>query len=206
MENCIANVSASPLRRFLKYAKKHERVWFARRIDIAKHWIKNNPPQNQEYLASQLSASEFSQSFGDVIKNAPWIADRVFYSELSPAHNSLKGLQSAFRVQLNLAHEDERIEVIRRSVNIETLRGPLTVQKNDPSALSRKNTSNLCADAKSSELKRSNNMYENRFGFPFLMVCDGLTDNQILTALKMRMNNDRNTEIQSLGGARVYWV
>ncbi|MAH83737.1 MAG: polysaccharide deacetylase, partial [Rhodospirillaceae bacterium TMED8] len=32
------------LRRFLKYAKKHERVWFARRIDIAKHWIKNNPP------------------------------------------------------------------------------------------------------------------------------------------------------------------
>jgi len=38
------------------------------------------------------------------------------------------------------------------------------------------------------------------------MVCDGLTDNQILTALKMRMNNDRNTEIQSLGGARVYWV
>ena len=32
------------LRRFLEHARRHERVWFARRIDIARHWIANFPP------------------------------------------------------------------------------------------------------------------------------------------------------------------
>lgn len=31
------------LERFFDYAKSHDQVWFARRIDIAKHWIKEHP-------------------------------------------------------------------------------------------------------------------------------------------------------------------
>ena len=31
------------LKRFLEYAKSHCRVWFARRIDIARHWQKLYP-------------------------------------------------------------------------------------------------------------------------------------------------------------------
>jgi len=31
------------LERFIKYAKSHENVWFARRIDIARHWHENHP-------------------------------------------------------------------------------------------------------------------------------------------------------------------
>lgn len=31
------------LERFFDYAKSHQHVWFARRIDIAKHWIKEHP-------------------------------------------------------------------------------------------------------------------------------------------------------------------
>ena len=31
------------LERFLDYAKGHDRVWFARRIDIAPHWIATHP-------------------------------------------------------------------------------------------------------------------------------------------------------------------
>ena len=32
------------LKRFLEYAQSHERVWFARRVDIARHWHKEHPP------------------------------------------------------------------------------------------------------------------------------------------------------------------
>jgi len=32
------------LKRFLEYAQSHERVWFARRVDIARHWHKERPP------------------------------------------------------------------------------------------------------------------------------------------------------------------
>ena len=32
------------LKRFLEYAQGHERVWFARRLDIARHWYQEHPP------------------------------------------------------------------------------------------------------------------------------------------------------------------
>ena len=32
------------LKRFLEYAQSHERVWFARRVDIARHWHREHPP------------------------------------------------------------------------------------------------------------------------------------------------------------------
>jgi peptidoglycan/xylan/chitin deacetylase (PgdA/CDA1 family) len=31
------------LKRFLEYARSHEHVWFARRIDIARHWHEHHP-------------------------------------------------------------------------------------------------------------------------------------------------------------------
>ena len=31
------------LQRFLAYAARKPRVWFARRIDIAHHWLKHHP-------------------------------------------------------------------------------------------------------------------------------------------------------------------
>lgn len=33
--------------RFLKYIKAKERVWVARRVDVAKHWLKTHPPSMQ---------------------------------------------------------------------------------------------------------------------------------------------------------------
>lgn len=32
------------LKRFLEYVQSHERVWFARRVDIARHWHREHPP------------------------------------------------------------------------------------------------------------------------------------------------------------------
>ena len=35
---------AAALARFLDYAMGHDHVWFARRLDIARHWRKTHPP------------------------------------------------------------------------------------------------------------------------------------------------------------------
>ena len=35
---------AAAVRRFIEYAASHDSVWFARRIDIARHWAKTHPP------------------------------------------------------------------------------------------------------------------------------------------------------------------
>jgi allantoinase len=34
------------LQRFLDYIQSHDKVWVARRIDIANHWIRTHPPKN----------------------------------------------------------------------------------------------------------------------------------------------------------------
>ena len=34
---------AAALERFLKYVKQKNKIWIARRIDIARHWLKNHP-------------------------------------------------------------------------------------------------------------------------------------------------------------------
>jgi urate oxidase len=34
---------SAALARFLDYATGHEAVWFARRVDIARHWIATHP-------------------------------------------------------------------------------------------------------------------------------------------------------------------
>ena len=31
------------LQRFIEYVKGHEQVWFARRVDIARHWHSTHP-------------------------------------------------------------------------------------------------------------------------------------------------------------------
>ena len=36
---------AAALERFLDYVLEHDDVWIARRVDIARHWIANHPPQ-----------------------------------------------------------------------------------------------------------------------------------------------------------------
>lgn len=36
------------LERFIQYAQSHDKVWFARREDIARHWHREHPFQETE--------------------------------------------------------------------------------------------------------------------------------------------------------------
>jgi peptidoglycan/xylan/chitin deacetylase (PgdA/CDA1 family) len=36
---------AAALERFLDHVAKHEDVWVCKRVDIARHWIANHPPE-----------------------------------------------------------------------------------------------------------------------------------------------------------------
>ena len=51
------------LRRFMDYAKSHEDVWFALRIEIAEHWAKHHPPQPFE-RPSSMQKDQFIEQYG----------------------------------------------------------------------------------------------------------------------------------------------
>jgi putative urate catabolism protein len=50
------------LARFLDYVLSHDRVWVARRIDIARHWISTHPPQAKSAEPSQSGRAPAARS------------------------------------------------------------------------------------------------------------------------------------------------
>ena len=86
---------AAAVARFIDYAKGHEKVWLARRIDIAEHWRAKHPPQDRGPRPSAMSKAEFVERFGGVFEHSPWIAEDAWSLDLGPAHDTAAGLHHA---------------------------------------------------------------------------------------------------------------
>ena len=100
------------LRRFMDYAKSHEDVWFARRIEIAEHWAKHHPPQPYE-RPSSMQKDQFLEQYGGVFEHSAWIAEGAFDLELGPAHDSAIGLHNALARIFRSASGEARLSVLR---------------------------------------------------------------------------------------------
>ena len=100
------------LRRFMDYAKSHEDVWFARRIEIAEHWAKHHPPQPFE-RPSSMQKDQFIEQYGGVFEHSAWIAEGAFDLELGPAHDSAIGLHNALARIFRSASGEARLGVLR---------------------------------------------------------------------------------------------
>ena len=59
---------AAALKRFIDYAKSHDKVWFARRIDIAEHWMANHPAPATEDRPTRLDRINFVAKFGGIFE------------------------------------------------------------------------------------------------------------------------------------------
>src|SRR5690606_23621372 len=86
---------AASLKRFIDYVQGHERVWLARRIDIAGHWMEKHPHVAAPTSPSRMAFDAFVERFGSVFEHSPWIARRAHALELGPAHDSPGGLHNA---------------------------------------------------------------------------------------------------------------
>ncbi|MBO6509860.1 MAG: allantoinase PuuE, partial [Roseibium sp.] len=82
------------LRKFVEHIQAHEGVWCPRRIEIARHWADQHPPQ-QGLRPSRMDRTEFVETFGSIFEHSPWIAERAFDLELGPAHDCAAGIQNA---------------------------------------------------------------------------------------------------------------
>ena len=64
------------LRKFIDYVKSHDKVWLAKRIDIAKAWQEAYPYQKR-FSPAALSKDAFMAYFGSVYEHSPWVADAL---------------------------------------------------------------------------------------------------------------------------------
>ena len=181
------------LRRFMEYARSHSDVWFARRIDIARHWRQNHPPVAYD-RPSEMNKADFVKAYGSIFEHSPWIAERAWELELGPAHDSAIGLHHALCRMFRSASEKERLGVLTAHPD---LAGKLAAAKK----LTAESTSeqagaglDALTDAERKMFTDHNDTYTAKHGFPFIIAVRDNTKDSIKDAFLRRIDNDRDTE------------
>lgn len=187
----------SALARFIDYVQSHEKIWLARRIDIARHWAFNHPYKPQELRPSSLGEAAFVERFGGVFEHSDWIAERAFAAELSPAHDTAIGLHSALTTVFRSASEGERLGVLNAHPD---LAGKLAQAKRLTESSTQEQASaglDALTDNECEQFTALNTRYVETFGFPFIIAVKGRSKGETLAAFKTRIGNDHQTEFDT---------
>lgn len=185
---------AEALRRFIEYVQGHDKVWLARRQDIAQHWRDNHPYQPQALRPSRMARDEFVQHFGSIFEHSPWIAERAFEFELGPAHDSAGGVHNALCRAFRSASETERLGVLTAHPD---LAGKLAQAKRLTEESTKEQASaglDALTDAERTRFTELNATYVGKFGFPFIIAVRDNDKASILKAFETRIANNRDQE------------
>lgn len=182
------------LKRFLDYANGHDKVWFARRIEIADHWRKHHPPPQAADQPHLMDRQAFTDKYGSVFEHSPWIAERAYDAGIGPANNTANGLHAALRTRFRLAGEADRLGVLNAHPD---LAGKLAAAERLTAESTREQASaglGALTDDERQRFTQLNTDYVERFGFPFIIAVKGLGKADILKAFEQRISHDRDTE------------
>ena len=184
---------AAALARFLDYALGHEKVWFATRLDIARHWIARHAPQGG-WKPSGLTRPLFVEKFGDVYEHTPAIAERAHARGLGPEADDADELHKRLSAVMNEMPRAEKLALIQAHPD---LAGRLALAKQLTAASSAEQGAAGLAQLTPEELAeftRLNSEYKAKFGFPFIVAVRGLDKTAILQAFRARLANSAEQE------------
>lgn len=185
------------LERFLDYVQSHEKVWVAKRIDIARHWIEKHPYKPSAPQPTTMDKAEFIEKFGGIFEHSPWIAERALAKGLTADCDSADGLHQAMAEQFRQSSEAERLGVL---IAHPDLAGKLAMAKR----LTRESTQeqasaglDMLTDEERQAFTDYNQAYVEKFGFPFIIAVKDHSKEQILAAFQQRLNHERDQEFQT---------
>jgi OHCU decarboxylase len=186
---------AAALARFLDYAAGHDKVWFATRLDIARHWIAHHPPAGG-YRPSRMPRALFVARFGDVFEHTPSIAERAHQAGLRTEADTAEGLHTAMVAVMRAMSRDEQRTLIRAHPDLAgrlALAGgmaPDSVREQRGAGLDQLTPEELA------RFTSLNDRYTARFGFPFIVAVKGLNKADILHRFEAQLNNDAEAEFE----------
>ena len=187
------------LKRFLDYIRAKDKVWIAKRIDIARHWAREHPYQRPALVPSEMEKAEFVEKFGSMFEHSPWIAERAFDGELGPANDTALGLYVALRSQFRAASEAEQLAVLRSHPD---LAGKLAAARRLTEASTAEQASaglDVLSDAERERFTHLNSAYVQKFNFPFIIAVRDHSKAEILAAFERRLGNSWETEVITAG-------
>ena len=182
------------LKRFVDYILSKEKVWIAKRVDIADHWIKTNPYVKPAIVPSELAYDDFSQLFGNVFEHSEWVAERAFKREMGPVHDTATGLSALMAQVFRAASDDEKLGVLNAHPD---LAGKLAAAKRLTAASAAEQQSaglDALTDDERTRFGELNAAYVDKHHFTFIIAVRDNTKAQIMAAMEQRVANDRETE------------
>ncbi|MGO4705749.1 allantoinase PuuE [Microvirga sp. 2MCAF38] len=185
---------AAALARFLDYVASHDDVWVAKRIDIARHWIRNHKPADLK--PSTMTKALFVEAFGDIFEHSAWIAERVYDAGLTTGQDTAEGLHAAMVHVLSEATKSQKLALIRAHPD---LAGRLKLAELTDDSQREQASAGL--DSLSAEERDRflalNDAYKQKFGFPFIMAVKGRSKGEILSAFEERVKHDEEYEFET---------
>jgi OHCU decarboxylase len=185
---------AAALGRFLDYVASHEKVWIARRIDIARHWLVHHRPQGLR--PSAMNRAVFVTLFGDIFEHSPWIAARAHDGGLTTEHDTAEGLHGVMGAVLADATRDEKLALINAHPD---LAGRLKLAELTDDSRGEQSSAGLdtLTESERDRFLALNEAYWAKFGFPFIMAVKGRSKEEILAAFEERLGHDSEAEFQT---------
>lgn len=145
----------------------------------------------------QMSREAFLARFGGVYEHSPWIAETVQVRGLSPAEDTPDGLARAMADVLAAADEGAKLALIRAHPDLAgraAIAGDLTAASRSEQAgagLDR------CTPEEYRRFQELNEVYKQKFGFPFILAVAGKSRHEILAAFEARLLNDSEAELST---------
>ncbi len=187
---------AQAVARFVDYIKSHEKVWLARRIDIANHWKHEIGQTCPRFSPTQMSRKQFVDTFGGVFEHSPWVAEQAFLLETSAGHDSAAGLHNLLCRAFRSATSQKRMEVVRAHPD---LAGKLARSRRLTRASETEQASaglDALTEEEQVRFEDLNARYTGKFGFPFIIAVKDHTKATILEAFLERLENPASQELE----------
>jgi OHCU decarboxylase len=184
---------AAALARFLDYVRGHERVWVARRIDIARHWVRHHRPAGLR--PSRMSRAIFVEIFGDVFEHSPGLAESAHAAGLDKTSETAEGLHGAFVQALRALDREGRLALVRAHPD---LAGRLAVAEMTADSQVEQSSAGLdrLTPGERDRFLALNDRYKAKFGFPFVMAVKGRSKDEIIAAFAERLGHEPEAELE----------
>lgn len=154
-----------------------------------------------------MSQEDFTAALGGIFEHSPWVAQRA--AAKRPFTN-VKQLHTAMADVVRSATAEEQLRLIRAHPELAgkaAVRGELT----EESTREQKGAGlDCCSPEELERLQELNQVYNEKFGFPFVIAVKGHNRQSILDNFERRLENNRETEaaecieqIICIGGLRL---
>lgn len=146
---------------------------------------------------SEMSLSEFIESFADIYEHSPWVAEKAFLVGPLTTFDEVDALHQVMSTCFLTASYDEQLALINAHPDLAgraAIQGKLTAS----SAAEQSGAGiSQCTPEEFERFTRLNDAYKSRFGFPFIKAIKGSNRHEILDAFEQRITNDPTVEFNT---------